>query len=45
MLLNHKQEKELVKYINDFYIQGLPLIRAFLRNFVLKISSKKIGKY
>ena len=44
MLLNYKQEKELIKYINDLYIQGLPPIKALLRNFILEISGKEVGK-
>ena len=45
MLLNYRQEKGFIKYINDFCIRGLPPTRAFLRNFVLEISGKKASKY
>ena len=45
MLLNHRQEKELIKYINDLCTQGLPPTRALLHNFALEISGKEAGKY
>ena len=45
MLLNHRQEKELVKYINDLCVRGLPPTRALLRNFASEISGKKTGRY
>ena len=45
MLLNYRQKKELIKYINDFYAQGLPPTRALLCNFVSEINSKEVGKY
>ena len=45
ILLNHRQEKELVKYINNLCVQGLPPIRALLHNFALEISGKEVGKY
>ena len=44
MLLNYRQEKELIKYINDLCIQELPPTRALLRNFILKISGKEASK-
>ena len=44
MLLNHRQEKELVKYIDDLCARGLPPTRALLRNFASEISGKEAGK-
>ena len=45
MLLNHRQEKELIKYINNLCTRGLPPTRALLRNFASEISGKEAGKY
>ena len=43
-LLNNTQEKELVRYINSLYKQGLPPSRQIICNFTSEIGGKEAGK-
>jgi len=43
-LLNNTQEKELVRYINSLYKQGLPPLRQIIHNFASKIGCREAGK-